>query len=216
VEEAAAIWSAIPRGKVVVIPNAIDPDAFARSDLPRANPRPYPIGFIGRLDRIKRVDWLVNEVLHLSTTSPGLVHLHIYGEGPEREFIRSKIGELSLDQAVTMHGTISRPQDVLPKLGALVLPSLAEGFGLVLIEAMAAGVPVVATNVPGIRDVVRNGETGLLVRHDRPIEMAVTLKRLIDERALRDHLIRNALTEVRERFSWDQVLLSYRRLLRLD
>jgi glycosyltransferase involved in cell wall biosynthesis len=216
VAEAAATWSAIPRQKVVLIPNAIDPDAFARSAVPLSHPRPYPVGFIGRLDRIKRVEVLLNNMFVLRTTAPGLVHLHVYGDGPERAFLQSRIRDMNLDAVVTMHGPIPRPQDALTGLGMLVLPSLAEGFGLVLIEAMAAGVPVVATNTLGIRDVVRPDETGLLVQVDSPLEIAVAIRRLIEDDDLRARLIRNGLAEVRERFSWAAILPSYRRLLGID
>jgi glycosyltransferase involved in cell wall biosynthesis len=101
------------------------------------------------------------------------------------------------------------------QIGMLVLPSLAEGFGLVLIEAMAAGVPVVATDAPGIRDVVVHERTGLLVPVAAPEALAGAIARLIDDAALRRRLIDNALREVRGRFAWPAVLRQYRDVLKL-
>jgi glycosyltransferase involved in cell wall biosynthesis len=95
----------------------------------------------------------------------------------------------------------------------LVLPSLAEGFGLVLIEAMAAGVPVVATDVPGIRDVVSDGVNGLLVPPKSPQALAGAIGRVLSDRALRQMLVGNGSRIVRERFTWQQVLPMYRSLL---
>ena len=82
-----------------------------------------------------------------------------------------------------------------------------------LIEAMAAGIPVVATDVPGIRDVVRDGITGLLVPPNQPQKLAEAINRLIANSTLRNGLIEAATADVRERFSWDVVLPKYRELL---
>ena len=114
---------------------------------------------------------------------------------------------------VTLHGTVSRPQQALAAAGVLVLPSLAEGFGLVLIEAMAAGVPVVATDVAGVRDVVRDGATGLLVPPGNAPAMAAAIRRVLGDRPLRHRLVTAATDDVRRRFTWDVVIDWYRRVL---
>ena len=215
VADAARDRADVPAEKIVVIPNAIDPDAFSRSPVPERDPRPYPIGFIGRLDPIKCVHYVVESMAGLQATNPGLVRFDIFGDGSERPRIEQAIARLGLQDVVRLRGAIARPQDALAELGMLVLFSKAEGFGLVLIEAMAAGVPVVATNVPGIRDVVRSGETGLLVSFPSPAEFHFAVRRMVEDRQFRSRVIQNGLAEVRERFSWDRVLESYRRLLEL-
>jgi glycosyltransferase involved in cell wall biosynthesis len=210
-------WSHVPAEKLVVIPNAIDPSEFARSTIavnPPHPPEPYPIGFVGRLDEVKRVPQLVRQLSVLHQTFPNTpVHLHIFGEGEQRQHIEEEIRRLHLARHVTMHGRIDRPQEALQQIGLLVLPSLAEGFGLVLIEAMAAGVPVVATDVPGIRDVVDHERTGLLVPRAAGIELAFAIMRLIEETPLRLRLVENGLREVHERFSWESVMRRYREVL---
>ena len=216
VADSARDWADVPVEKIVVIPNALEPSSFPRSPIPPRDPRPYPIGFIGRLDPIKRVDLLLVELKMLELATPGLVHLHLYGEGPERRRIAGLIERFKLGHAVTMRGTVPRPQDALSEIGLLVLRSDAEGFGLVLIEAMAAGVPVIGTDVPGIRDVIRRDQTGLLVHPASPGEMVFAIRKVVEDREFRDRLIENGLTEARERFSWDGVLPFYRRLLELD
>jgi glycosyltransferase involved in cell wall biosynthesis len=202
-------WARVPHDKIVVIPNAIDPGDWSahQSKVPAENPRPYPVIFLGRLDPIKDVPTLVSAVARLSP----LVHLHIYGEGSDRARIENRIRETRAP--VTLHGSINSPQAALEKAGLLVLPSLAEGFGLVLIEAMAAGVPVVATDVPGIRDVVRDGATGLLVNPGDVSELAAAIKRLIEDAELHRQLVINATADVQARFSWSSVLTQYRQLL---
>ena len=84
---------------------------------------------------------------------------------------------------------------------------------MVLIEAMAAGVPVVATDVAGIRDVVKDEVTGLLVPSGQPQRLADAINRLIADPLLRNRLIEAGLADVRERFTWDMVLPRYRELL---
>jgi glycosyltransferase involved in cell wall biosynthesis len=235
-------WAGVAEEKIVVIPNAIDLTDWAgsQSPVPASDPRPYPIAFLGRLDPIKDVPTLVRAVALLvdGPTKPvskvlrragsdaepsgsseyprdrlgdALVHLHIYGEGSDRNRIEQTIAQCNAP--VTMHGAIASPQAALSQSGLLVLPSLAEGFGLVLIEAMAAGVPVVATDVPGIRDVVRDGNTGLLVPPADSVSLAAAIRRIVDDRDLRQHLISTAAADTRERFTWDAVLPLYRRLL---
>jgi glycosyltransferase involved in cell wall biosynthesis len=192
-----------------VIPNAIDPAAFEGIDPPTGG-TPFPIGFLGRLDPVKRVPDLVEAAHRLD----GLVRLHIFGEGPERGRIERQIKALGAEGHVTLRGRVARPQDALREIGLLVLPSEAEGFGLVLVEAMAAGVPVVATDVMGIRDVVDNGRTGLLVGVG-PESLTGAIRAVVEKPLLRERLARAGREEVVRRFTWGVVLPQYRQVLGL-
>jgi len=211
VAEVAQRWCAIPPGKIVVIPNAVDPVDFADAHPPACifERRPVPIGFIGRLDPVKRIGDLLEAVQRLDE----LVHLHIFGEGAARPAIEMCISALRVEEDVTLHGAIRRPQEALQQVGILVLPSDAEGFGLVLIEAMAAGVNVVATDVAGIRDVVRDGQTGLLVAPRDPAALAEAIRRMVSDAFLRQRLAACGLAEVRARFTWEIVVRKYEGLL---
>ncbi len=209
--EVAKTWANVPAEKVVVISNAINVDDFKRTSVPDENATPIAIGFIGRLDPVKLVPVLVRSVMKVKEK----VHLHIFGEGRERTEIAAVIRAHGLDRMVTLHGVVARPQEALQQIRLLVLPSIAEGFGLVLIEAMAAGVPVIATHVPGIRDVIREGETGLLVPPDDEAALASAIDRILGDANLRKKLIASAEAHVRENFTWEHVLPNYLKLLRL-
>jgi glycosyltransferase involved in cell wall biosynthesis len=111
-----------------------------------------------------------------------------------------------MSSAVTLHGSVSGPAEALRGAELLVLPSQAEGFGLVLIEAMAAGVPVVATDVPGIRDVVRDGVTGILVPVGSPGALADAIRRVLEDQNLRQSLVAAA---------WKAAIDAYRRVLEI-
>ncbi len=223
--QAATDWADVPAEKVIVIPNAVDCGSGAGGP-PQGGPPvsslPTPknhgraaratsattVGFIGRLDPIKRIPDLLQALALLDNTFT----LHIFGEGEERPRIEKTIASLNLQTRVTLHGAITRPHEALAVIDVLVLPSAAEGFGLVLIEAMAAGVPVVATDVPGVRDVVRNGQTGLLVPVASPAKLAEAIQRICIDPALRNRLLATARQDVRSRFSWERILPEYQRL----
>ncbi len=200
--------SRIPSSRITVIPNAIDVQSFVDLNLTPFSQDVTRIGFIGRLDPVKRVTDLVRAVEHLKGTE-----LHIFGTGRDKERIEQTIHNLGLDDRVIMHGRTPYPHEALKQIDLLVLPSEAEGFGLVLIEAMAAGIPVVATDVPGIKDVVKHESTGLLVPVRSPDSLAKAIKRLINEPQLRSNLITEARGETLRRFTWPTVLAQYRQLL---
>jgi glycosyltransferase involved in cell wall biosynthesis len=210
VSQVAHQLAEIPLEKFQVIPNAIDLEQFR---IERTHPLPgFNVGFIGRLDPIKRIPDLLHAVKLLDED----VHLHVYGAGAERDRIEADIAQLGVRDRVTMRGPIAKPQDALGEIDLLVLPSSAEGFGLVLIEAMAAGVPVIGTNAPGIRDVIRNGETGLLVPVGSPQELAEAIRRVKGDSALRHRLVARAQEDVRERFTWNAVIQQYAELLGIE
>ncbi|MGB7159398.1 MAG: glycosyltransferase family 4 protein [Tepidisphaeraceae bacterium] len=199
----------IPLEKFIVIPNGVDPEQFR---IERVRTGGSQVGFIGRLDPIKRVP----DLLHAAKLLGDSIHLHIFGAGKERDAISAEIRRMGINGHVTMHGSVPRPQDALKQIDLLVLPSSAEGFGLVLIEAMAAGVPVIGTNAPGIRDVIRNNETGLLVPVGSPPELAEAIRRVMGDSALRHRLVARAQEDVRERFTWNVVLRQYAKLLEIE
>lgn len=220
VAEVAAKWAGVPAGKVVVIPNAVDVasfDSLYHTPKPRRKPLAIPsydpdnalrVGFIGRLDPVKRVPALVAAMVPLSGSQ-----LHIFGEGPERARIEAEVARLGLAGRVTLHGAVARPHEALEKIDVLVLPSLAEGFGLVLIEAMAAGVPVVATKVAGIRDVIEHCHTGVFCGPSAGgIKCGVMTA---NYPYVRQRVISAARAAVEQRYAWPVVLAAYRRLLGL-
>jgi len=96
----------------------------------------------------------------------------------------------------------------------LVLPSDAEGFGLVLIEAMAARVPVIGTNVPGLRDVIEDGVSGLLVPPRNPIALSNAIQKVLNDPILKEEIIQGGMERVRKHYDWSVWIDSYRNLLR--
>ena len=215
--ETAVKRSAIARPKFVVIPNAVDPDAFPRVTV-FAGPR-IRAAYLGRLDPAKDPGRLI---VSLQFAAMEEAELHYFGDGPARASIDRegawwKTNWPEVVGRVFFHGAVKRPQDALSQMDVLWMPSHVEGFGLVLIEAMASGVPVVATAAGGVLDVVKDNENGLLA--DDPIwgyrTFAASLWKLRDDEPFRNKLIENGLRTVRERFAWSVVLPQYRALLNI-
>lgn len=206
VADAAAKWAGIEPRKIQIIPNAVEPPDEPIRALDEDETH---VGFIGRLDPIKRVTDLVTAASLLFPP----IFLDIYGGGKDGKAIRAAIESLGMESHVFLHGPITNPQGALASIDVLVLPSDAEGFGLVLIEAMSAGVPVIGTNVPGIRDVIENGVSGLLVPPRNPGALADAIAKVLSDTALREKLTAGGIQRVRERFTWEIVYPQYRSLL---
>jgi glycosyltransferase involved in cell wall biosynthesis len=204
--------SGIAAERFVVIPNAVDAEAFPRVEVFRG--AVIRAGYLGRLDPAKSPGLLLTALRAAGMEERA--ELHYFGDGSERAALEAEAGRMGLAGRVRFHGVVARPQEALAGMDVLWQPSAVEGFGLVVIEAMASGVPVVSRGVGGVLDVVRDGENGLLAEERSPHHVfASSLWRLRDEVGLRERLIENGVRTVGERFTWEAVLPRYRELLEL-
>ena len=202
-----AARSGLPMSKYRVIHNGVDVEAFAtapalrrwmRSQWAVADDRVVAV-FAGRLDRQKGVDVLLRAMERLGASCPRLVLL-IAGEGPQREGLERLLAELRLGDRVRMLGFVEGVERVLAAADLFVMPSRWEGFGLAAAEAMAAGLPVVATRVAGLREIVLDGHTGILVDRDDAAALAEAIQRLAGDAALRGEMGRAGAQRVAEHF----------------
>jgi glycosyltransferase involved in cell wall biosynthesis len=120
------------------------------------------IGFIGRLDKVKGCDYLIKAVSELAKRGLNFC-LVIVGDGPERESLNSLVEDLGLQKQIYFCGFRDDTTNVYQSLDLFVLPSLNEGIPLAMLEAMSQGVPVIATRVGGVPEVIQDGVNGLLV-----------------------------------------------------
>jgi glycosyltransferase involved in cell wall biosynthesis len=170
---------------------------------------------LGRLDPAKSPGILLEAMCFAGMEG---VELHYFGDGLWRASLELVVANRpTLKGRVFFHGTVARPQEALNRMDVLWLPSTVEGFGLVVIEAMASGVPVVACAGGGVTDIVRDGENGLLTDYvSASRTFAGSLRLLREDVELREKLIENGLRTVRGRFSWEVVLPQYRALLGIE
>jgi glycosyltransferase involved in cell wall biosynthesis len=155
--------------KVHVIHVGIDPGKFAFRGSPGAeNPRSgrgeWRVLSVARMDRDKGLDYLVRAVSSLKDRIPG-ISLTLVGEGPEKAALEALAASLDIARIVRFTGPLEHEEVIREyrEARAFVLPSFWEGIPVVLMEAMAVGVPVVATNITGIPELVTSGENGFLV-----------------------------------------------------
>ncbi len=161
----------------------VDP---ARYDRPRAAGAGLRLLFVGRLAAVKGVPVLFEALTGLRARHPGL-RLTLIGDGPERPGLEAEARALGLEAAVTFAGYRSQAEvaEALAETDILVLPSFAEGVPVVLMEAMAARVPVVTTRIAGIPELVEDGASGCLVPPGDPAALAAALDRLAADADLR-------------------------------
>jgi glycosyltransferase involved in cell wall biosynthesis len=175
----------VARERLHLVPNGVPgcdaplaPGAFAAS-LGVACDSPL-VGFVGRLSPEKAPDLFVRMAAQLAGKHPRAVFV-VVGDGPMRERLQEEARLLGIGERVHFTGERHDVLALLPSLCALVVPSHAEGMPLVLIEGMAAGVPVVATSVGGIPELVRHLETGLLVAPGDAGNLATAVDGLLDD-----------------------------------
>jgi N-acetyl-alpha-D-glucosaminyl L-malate synthase BshA len=192
--EAAHRELGLPRDSVVeVIPNFVDSDSFrpragdagrlASSDLAG---RPRVLTHVSNFRPLKRIDDVVRIFAAVRAEIPS--RLDLVGEGPERARIEALVVSLGLREHVRFLGERSDLIAVLQQSDVFLLPSQTESFGLAALEAMACGVPVVASDVGGVSEVVADGETGFLVAAGDIAGMARHVRRLLTDEDMRRHM----------------------------
>lgn len=183
----------IGASRVVMIPNFVDERAFAPlSNARRASlreslaipPNALVIGSIARLAPVKDHATLLAAFASLVARHPSL-HLVLIGDGPCRAALEAQAAMLGVSAEVHFAGLVHGDLNMHAMFDIAVLPSLSEGFPNSVVEAMAAGCPVVATDVGGIPDAVMDGETGYLVPTQSPARLAGALELLIEDASLR-------------------------------
>ncbi len=157
---------------------------------------------VGRLSREKAHNDLLAAYKLLREAHPEISSkLIIVGDGPEREKLENAAGSQGLKERVIFAGQVSGVQPFYAAADVFVLPSHSEGSPNVLLEAMAAGVPIVATNVGGVPEVVKNDETALLVPARDPAALAVDLALVLSDQNLADRLTATSAALIAERFT---------------
>lgn len=182
-----------PHGSLRVIPNGV-PDVFATtSDRSRSRRGPTLV-HVGRLAHGKGIDVLLEAVAILRRTagSSAGVHLVVAGDGPASAELHALADHLGVTTAVTWLGHRDDVGAVLAAADVVVLPSLREGLSLALLEAMAAGRPIVATNLGGTAEALAGGRGGVLVPPGDVVAVARAVGRLLDEPTRADAMGRRA------------------------
>ncbi len=201
--------------KVRTIYNGVDISGWSVSGIERQHKRlelrlesrELLIGTIGRLDLQKGHAVLIEAMARLRERVP--LRCVIIGEGPQGPGLRDRVGRLALENRVWLLGEREDASSWLSGLDLFVLPSLWEGLPNALLEAMALGLPVVASGVDGVREVVQDDQNGILVPPGEPEALARAIAALAQDPAARGRLGQAARATISQRFSLLSMLAGY-------
>lgn len=213
----------VPPDKLVCIPNGIDivpvdesDPIAARRDLKAELKLPadaFVAGYVGRLARQKRVEDLIWAVETLRQIRPNL-YLVLVGDGPERSSLESFAGDIGCTEHIRFLGHRDDAARWLRMFDVFCLASSFEGMSNSLMEAMAAGKPVIASDIPANRELVIQGETGFLPKLTDTVGFMQFLRRLIDEPGLGTRLGNAGRSRIETSFSISRMVESYANVYR--
>ena len=192
--------------RVRCVPNGLDLSRFDTVGSPRRRrERPARIGSVCLFKPVKRIPFMLEAARRVARQRPGTTMI-IAGDGPERPAMLRLRDRLGLQEVVEMPGPVPDAVSVLSGVDVFILASENEGMPNVVLEAMAAGRPIVGTNVPGIVEVVREGESGYLVAPEDLDGFVSALLRIIDHPEHSTRMGDAARRRVRACFSADRMI----------
>lgn len=196
---------------ITIIPMGID-DSWIPFEIQETSgiKNGHSILFVGRIIEWKGVDVLIHAVQLVSVNYPDVL-LTIIGEGPCRKKYENLVRKIGFDKIIHFPGKVSDRQlkEAYLKSDLFILPSreknsvVMEGLGVVLLEAMAVGVPVIGSNTGGIPDIIEDNVNGLLVPPDNPEALAKAILQIFDNPSMAEQFRKTGLKTVKTRFSWD-------------
>jgi len=198
--------------EVVVVPNGVDTNRFKKQDSRFKNDKRKELGFTesdvvlvttSRLVEKNAVGDIIEALQYL----PEQVKLLVVGSGSLQKNLELRINNYELGDRVKLLGHVvpDKIREYLWSSDIFIRPSLSEGFGNAFIEAMAAGLPVIATPVGGIVDFLKDGETGLFCEVKNPKSIAQKVEKLVKDKESKGYIVTNALKMVSEKYDWDIV-----------
>ncbi len=191
-------------GRVVPLVNGIDLEELDADTRPVPKDREFWIGCVGRLSKRKGQDVLLEAFSKLAPDFPA-VQLVLVGEGPLRVALERRCRRLGLEKRVILTGSVPRASDWAARFDIYVQPSRWDPVPRAMLEAMALGVPAVASAVTGIPEIITPGQNGFLVPAGSPDPLALSLRQLLGDSPLRKKMGEEGRRFVRERCTMDRI-----------
>ncbi len=203
--------------KIEIVPMGVNTSFFKKHNKPGSIRDQYGIDgnvilFVGRLIDWKGIDYLINAMPRVIDAVPK-TKLFIVGSGPLKSDFLKLSERLNIKKSIIFIDAVvqSKLIDFYSLADIFVLPSIinnkgeTEGLGVVLLEAMACGVPVIGTDVGGIPDIIRDGKTGLLARQKDSDDLATKSIRLFSDERLKIKIVENGFNLIERKFTWDVI-----------
>jgi glycosyltransferase involved in cell wall biosynthesis len=191
----------IRKEKIEIIPSGIDLKEICKI---KAKKKEKTIVYVGRLVPQKNIDALIKAFSMLGRKD---AQLRIVGDGSERSELEKLAKRLDIKN-ITFTGRLKEYSDMIKEIKQatlLVLPSQRENFGIVPIEAMACGTPVISSNTEGPRDYIKSGMNGFLTSIGSAEEIKEKMEILLDNKALRDRIIKNGMKTAKD-YDWNNIV----------
>ena len=215
----------IVQEKILLIDNGVNLERFTTSTSPEAikeslgiKKEALVVGTIGALTREKGHQYLLRAALKVIRIYPKAIFL-LVGDGTERTSLEKTVSNLGIKDSVIFAGMRKDVPEILSILNVFVLPSLNEGLPMALLEAQGAQIPVVATSVGAIPDVLENGVTGILIPPKDPQAIAEAIIMILSDKQLASGIAKKGFERVRDNFSSEKMaskyLLIYKELIEL-
>ena len=204
----ALVHQGIPEKKITIIYNGLNPGSFQEAGISAGKwreragfePGTTLLAIVGRLHQVKGHHYFLKAAAEILKTRTD-VHFLVVGSGPEGDKLEEYTQKLGISDHVTFTGFVSDVSELMPDLDLLIVPSLWEGFGLTALEAMAVGVPVVATSVGGLPEIVEHGSTGLLVPPADEVGLVRGINWMLDHPQEAQEMATAAKAVVEEKFT---------------
>lgn len=191
----------IPKDKIEVIYHGVELKVKSKKEKVKSFEQEIVIGSLGRLDKVKGYDNLIKAFSMLGATDARLV---IWGEGKERVKLESLAKELKLEERVEMPGYTENAGDAFSEMDIYIQTSLSEGLGLSVIEAMLSRKPVIVTPAGALKEIVSDGQTGIISKSTKPKAIAEAIKRAFDGFEETNDMIDRAEKAAKEKFSVEE------------
>lgn len=202
------------RGPAEVIPNGVDLLKFQNTNYKlqtkHKTQNTKVIITTSRLVPKNGVDILIKSIADVKKTIPD-IQCWIIGGGPERKNLELLTTDYQLQTNIKFFGEVPHEKihEYLHKADIFVRPSRSEGMGISFVEALAAGLPIIGTNVGGIKDIIQDGKTGIFVKVDDPQDLAKKIVGLLRDEKLSNSIAMGGRKMAEERFSWEGIASSY-------
>ena len=197
--------------RVRIIPNWVDIKEIEGIQVSKKRRVGFRVLFVGRLHRVKQVDLLIR-AFHLIHERNSNTNLYVLGDGEQRQSLIKLTNDLGLSDSVHFMGYVDQRTvfEMMKLSDVFVLPSKVEGNPRVLIEAMVNKVPIVTTNVPGIKDMVQHMKTGYLIDNQQPEELAYAIEYILKNKQESANMVKRAYAFANQNFSKEIVLQKIR------
>ncbi len=192
-----------PSRKISVVPNSVDALEFRPTCRENEGDGIVRVGFIGRLISNIGPQYLVDAAPRILHDFPN-VQFRVAGEGPMLEELKHRVQRLGVNNGFRFLGTV-HTAEFLKSCDILVRPSLTDGMPLTVLEAMACGIPTVASNVGGIPEILQDGKTGFLVEPRNVDQIVSCISKLVINVELRERMGHHARAFIEKYYSWNQI-----------